>query len=194
MALGIASGYTGLANSRTEADQKIEGYKESLSAVEKAIMIGKEITGTGDQLYNDLAYLRAADATYLWLVKDVDGREKQMFNRAVDEFTSFLKLPGAVPQWADYHLACLFTEGARRFTDESSEFYLSHAQEFIRDGLDNVRKLQNEKFAIQHLQMRCRLLDPSYCQTNSISDPIVCPAVAALVKGNPEILNLAKQL
>lgn len=91
---GIAVGFTAFGNAEVNSPaKKLDAYESALVAVKKALSIAQQRSAPGDQLYNDLLYLKAADYAHIWLVGDGKGLRKDQFDRAVREFDIFLTLP-----------------------------------------------------------------------------------------------------
>jgi tetratricopeptide (TPR) repeat protein len=194
MSYGIAMAEVGLANSQGRAvDEKISGYRDSLTALEKSNWFMKDEAAPDNQFLNDVTYLEALDHAYIWLTKKEFEVETAEFKSAVEKFQQFLKLPGAVPQWAEYHLSCLYEEASDR-SDSSPNEYSSKARKFIVDALGHLLRGQSDKSVVQEKLMQCRLLHPEMCQSPRGSEPMICLNVAKLVKGDPEVASLVASL
>ncbi len=187
VSIGIAMGTIGLANSAPDRTTKIGLYERSLLAIEKASWFIKRPSKGPDPLFNQVQYIYALNHAYIWLTKDVSEAREELFKNAVDGFKQYLTLAGSVPQWAEYHIACLYAEAATRFRDASTQWYQSQALVFIRKALDSLGRTQNDRSPIQLQMMKCRLLQPQNCQPSQGSEPMICAAVAILVQADHDL-------
>jgi hypothetical protein len=195
MSNGIATGLIGMANSGSDRTAKIALFERSLSAIEKARWFMKPPSKDPDPLLNLVQYNYALDLAYIWLTKDQSEAGKELFDKAVGGFRDFLTLPGAVPQWAQYHLACLFSEAATRFSDASAEHYQTQALTFARAAVDSLSHTQNERTPIQARSMKCLLLsNPPSCQRPHGSEPMICTRLAVLVQTDSDLIKAVTNL
>ncbi|HTF79379.1 MAG TPA: tetratricopeptide repeat protein [Bradyrhizobium sp.] len=193
MNLSVAMAYVGLANTDlTDPKEKIDAYQRSLSVAEMSRWFVKDSAGAAD-LLNDLVYLNAINHAYIWLADKSLPVEAAQFGLAVHEFNQFLAMPYSVPQWAEYHLSCLYAAAVNR-SDGAVNDYVQIARTFLIKALRHLLHIQSERSVVQRLMMRCRLRDPEDCQPPRGSEPMVCLSVAKLFKDDPEIALLVQNL
>jgi tetratricopeptide (TPR) repeat protein len=193
MEYGIAMGSVGLANLGQSSAEKIASYQASFAAAEKSGWFVHATRDPGAQLYTDLLYIEALDDAYIWLEED-DKPHRDIFDAAVTGFERFLKQPGAVPQWAEYHLSCLYVEAAHRFGSGQATAYDAQARAFLVKSLQDLLHSQTEKAAIQYKLMKCRLKSPDVCPPPRGSEAMICRSVTRLVQGDPEMETLISNL
>ena len=193
MSLSIAMSYVGLANTDlANSKEKIDAYQKSLYVADMSRWFVKDLPGAED-LLNDLVYLNAIDRAYIWIADESLPAETAQFGAATQGFSQFLAMPHAVPQWAEYHLSCLYAVAVDRSEAPANE-YAQVARIYLVKSLRHLLRIQSEKSVIQRLMMKCRLRDPEDCQAPRGSEPMVCPALAKLFKEDVEIVSLAQNL
>lgn len=190
MSWSIAMAHVGLANSILVAEKdKLAAYETSMAVGEMSRWFVEQADHTSD-LLNELTYLRAMGRAYIWLTKR-SAPTSEDFVIAVSEFKKFLTMPNIVPQWAEYHLACLHVVAA------SNPEHASHVQEaraFLAKALRHLLRNQNDKAVIQRLMMKCRLRDPEDCEPPRGTEPMVCSEVFNMFKDDTEISRLVQNL
>ena len=195
MSYGIAMGLVGVANvTKTNTADKIAKFQESLRALKKGLWFITETPSSENPLFGELLYLEALDSAYIWFVSNVRGVETTEFDVAVEKFKRFLNLPGVVPQWAEYHLACLYVEASKRLGTSSASDYVIDARKSLANALHDLLRTQNEKSIVQNQLMKCRLFHPDNCQPPLGSEPMICSGITTLVEGDQEICSLASAL
>jgi hypothetical protein len=137
-------------------------FKDSIGFVKKSLwFVDKDDLASSNQ-YEELIYLLALNYSYLWL-EDLNAPVGDLtFRDAVNNFNVFLKLPGAYLPWAEYHLACLFSEAARRESSEKDR-YQREAQSSLEKAIVDLQRGQSAQKANQIEMMRCRLKRPKTC-------------------------------
>jgi hypothetical protein len=144
--------------------------------------------------FNQLIYTAALEKLYIWEISDNQEKGSKFFREAVDEFKQFLQLPGAVPQWAEYHLSCLYSGAAERVSGSDAATHRSMARAYLVQALKHLIGAQNDKSVIQEKLMKCRLTDPSICQPPRGPEPKICWSVFRLKSGDKEIEELVQKL
>lgn len=99
-------------------------------------------------------------------------------------------LVGSFPQWAEYHIGCLYAEAAIAFQNAYSQSYQSQALSAVREAVKHIARNQNERSPIQLQMIKCRLLRPQDCQPPQGSDPMICAALAVLVQANRDVAEI----
>lgn len=195
MAYGIAMGYVGLANSLTDKQPRLDALQSSLNYLSKATWFVTPNLDQADQLRNQLVYTEALDYSYVWMIDDNQAKTKEEFDRSTKRFEEFLLLPGITPQWAEYHLACLYATAIRKtmvgVDSQSSE---QQSKDFLRRSLTHLLQAQTDKSVIQDKLMRCRLLDPDYCQPPRGPEPMICRCLTPIVSGDATLSALVAKL
>lgn len=190
MMYGIAMAYVGLANSGDPSTEiRTKRYQESLSAAQKSRWFVKGQPTVVDRLSADLLYLEALTHGYLWIASSAQDD----FQAAVDKFQAYLRLPGIVPQWAEYHLACLYSKAAQA-SQKTADAHQSEARTHLLNALTSLRQRQDDKSTIQDKLMQCRLVRPEICQRPRGPEPMICQELTRIVDGDVELTNLVATL
>jgi tetratricopeptide (TPR) repeat protein len=193
MNLSVAMAFVGLANADlTNPADKIDAYGKSLSVVKMSRWFVNDSPGAQD-LLNELIYLNAINHAYIWLTDKSLPVKAAPFGLAAQEFNQFLAMPHAAPQWAEYHLSCLYAAAVER-SDGAMNDYVQFARTFLINSLRHLLRIQSERSVVQRLMMRCRLRDPEDCQPPRGSEPMICLSVTKLFKDDAEIVPLVQNL
>lgn len=190
MCWSVAMAYVGLANDVIEdADKKLAAYRTSLAIGEMSNWFAERSNQTAD-LAKQLVFLSAMNHAYIWVTANYPSNTND-FQLAVSHFERYLKMPNNTPQWAEFHLSCLYaTASAQLARTEYKELARAHLVKALRHLLRN----QNEKAVIQRSMMKCRMKCPEDCERPRGSEPMICKALSDAFRDDPEIDRLVGSL
>jgi hypothetical protein len=137
--------------------------------------------------------LIALNKAYIWIVEN-DIPSNQLFDESIREFKLFISQPGAVTQWGEYHLSCLYMEASKRSSGAETSVYLGESRMFLVKSLSDLLQSQTEKATMQDRLMLCRLRDPDFCPSPRGSEPMICKDLMQLTKKDATVMSLISDL
>jgi tetratricopeptide (TPR) repeat protein len=190
MCWSVAMAYVGMANDTIEdVDKKLAAYRTSLAIGEMSAWFAGRSDETAD-LAKQLVFLSAVNHAYIWVAAN-NVSDSSEFELAVSQFERYLTLPNNTPQWAEFHLSCLYATASAAL--DGTE-YKEAAREYLVKALRHLLRNQNDKSIIQRSMMKCRLRDPEACERPRGSEPMICKILFEMFKNDPEIDRLVGSL
>jgi tetratricopeptide (TPR) repeat protein len=194
MQTGISMGFVGLANApHPRPEDKIENYRYALLAGEKAEWFVAKGSAGIDRSFDELLYMKGLIYAYIWITAESQQYDME-FNAAQKYFKEFLVRPGVYPQWAEYHLACLYSTAAQRKGGMEGAQLRVQARQFLMNSLNHLTMSESDKVATQIKLMKCRLQNIEQCSKPRGPEPMLCRPLFELAQGDEDALKLANSL
>lgn len=189
---GIAMGYLGLANTKTDIPSKIADVNRAQAALAKAIWFVTSNEQTPDQLRNQILYTIALSDAEIGISENTNDEHLQL---SINRFTEYLEYAGINPQWAEFHLACLYAIVDNRSNDAGVQARArTRTKEYVKKSIDDVLATHNVNATGQARVLKCRLIDSNHCPSPRGPEALGCPQLKPIVDGDEELSSLVDKL